>query len=209
MPAGAARPRHYPGAWPAEAQLEALQPADRWFTLGHDEAGVPRLVAPQVRDISCRGFGRSNVRLRCRYRLTTGRQSGGDPPDREVEDIVARDGAEWFVDERDSAAIADRDRARGLWMGPIHLCRDTVESIVPGVDRIGSLTLAVKLAPALHSTLQRETAMRVTRPLFLTLGGKILTAPYVQEPITGGVIVLTGPLLREMNALQRAAAGPC
>ncbi|HYG28897.1 MAG TPA: hypothetical protein VD887_01645 [Allosphingosinicella sp.] len=98
---------------------------------------------------------------------------------------------------------------RGLWIGAIELCRETVAAARLTPDPIdGAPALYVLLRPEVHPLLERETAARVGRTLALRLDGRTLSEPVVREPIAGGHAQLTG-LGPEAAAARRAALGPC
>ena len=98
---------------------------------------------------------------------------------------------------------------RGLWLGGIELCRETVAAAELTPDDIdGSPALALTLRPALRAALVRETSGRVGEVLSIRLDGRILSEPVVREPIAGGAVQLSG-LHGDAAAVQRAALGPC
>jgi preprotein translocase subunit SecD len=98
----------------------------------------------------------------------------------------------------------------GLWFGSIHLCRDTVEQAVAGVDDYGGQpALTLTLSSLLQPRLQRETARRVKRTMAFRLDGEVIQELRVNEPIWGTSLHLSG-LTREQAARMRAAAlQPC
>jgi hypothetical protein len=98
---------------------------------------------------------------------------------------------------------------RGLWVGAIRLCRDTVERASAGDDFGGMPVLTVTLKPALRDTLRRETETRVGRPLPVRLDGRLVSEPIVREPIAGGAISLSGASGGEVEALRAAALADC
>src|SRR5687768_1766985 len=66
---------------------------------------------------------------------------------------------------------------RGLWFGPLHLCRDTVEEAIMSDDEAGMPVLLVRLKPDLKDRLRRETEARVGRPLPVRLDGRTVSEP--------------------------------
>jgi len=105
-----------------------------------------------------------------------------------------------------AAAIADEV---GLWAGPLQLCRDTVEAATVAEDSIGMPLLAIKLKPELKDRLRLETEKRVGQPMAVRLDGRIVSEPYVLEPITGGEISLSGATQPQVEAMRAASGRPC
>jgi preprotein translocase subunit SecD len=100
-------------------------------------------------------------------------------------------------------------QARGLWFGPVQVCRDTVETAEIGVDSYSFIpVLVVTFKPHLHARIEEETARRVAEPLPVRLDGRIIQEPIVNEPIAGGSVQMTGQE-EDMPRLREAALGPC
>ena len=106
-------------------------------------------------------------------------------------------------------APAGGGAGRGLWVGPIQVCRDTATQVMTGSDRSGGATATVTLRSQWRERLRRETERRVGRPLAVRLNGRLLFAPTVREPITGGVVELHGPSQAQMEAIRAAAGRAC
>jgi hypothetical protein len=100
------------------------------------------------------------------------------------------------------------ERGRGLWVGPIPICRDTGAGVA-AADLAGRPTVTLTLAPRWRERLRRETERRVGKPLAVRLDGRIVSAPTVLEPITGGVLQLAGLSAREAAAVAAAARRAC
>ena len=108
------------------------------------------------------------------------------------------------------AGAAMEVRLPGLWAGALHLCRDTVaETRLAGDPSSGEPSLGITLHPGARETLERETAARVGSELPVTLDGRVLISPVVREPLTGGMIQITGPSRKELKAVRRAARKRC
>jgi preprotein translocase subunit SecD len=107
------------------------------------------------------------------------------------------------------AGAASPEGGRGLWVGPIPVCRDTAASVAAGADLAGRPTVTVTLTPQWRERLQRETERLVGKPLAVRLDGRIVSAPTVLEPITGGVLQLAGLSAREAAAVAAAARRAC
>jgi hypothetical protein len=97
---------------------------------------------------------------------------------------------------------------RGLWIGPVRLCRDTIESASSVRDVDGSAALLVTLKPAAQEEFARWTAGRVGATLPIRLDGRTLSEPVINEPILGGRAQISG-LSGDVEAAARAAKGPC
>jgi hypothetical protein len=96
----------------------------------------------------------------------------------------------------------------GLWLGPLPVCSETVDHVAL-VDDHGWPSLLVTFKPEWRLRLERETTARLRHHMPIRLDGRIVLAPNVYEPITGGIIRLNGSSRAETEALQRAAARPC
>ena len=99
--------------------------------------------------------------------------------------------------------------SRGLWFGPLHLCRDTVDNANLSEDEAGMPVLRIGLKPDLKDRLRLETEARVGRPLPALLDGRTISEPVVLEPITGGEISLSGVSRRVAEAMRAAALAEC
>jgi preprotein translocase subunit SecD len=109
-----------------------------------------------------------------------------------------------------AAAPAQRPvQGRGLWVGPIPACAGTVADVAVAPDHSGELSAILTFRPAWRAALRRETERRLDRPMPVRLDGRMLMAPYVREPIAGGVIALGPVTARQAERIGRAAARPC
>lgn len=98
---------------------------------------------------------------------------------------------------------------RGLWFGPVQICRDTVERVSDGADpETGDRFLYVTFKRDLHARVEAETAARVADTISVRLDGRTILEPVVNEPIAGGRIQLFSTA-EELPALRAAALGPC
>ena len=107
-----------------------------------------------------------------------------------------------------AGAAARGAGGRGLWIGPIPVCRDTAQ-VVTGTDRRGAATATIGLRGRWRERLRRETERRVGEPMPVRLDGRLISAPIVLEPLTGGVLMLNGASPREVEALRAAAGRGC
>lgn len=106
-----------------------------------------------------------------------------------------------------SAAAPQPAKAKGLWIGNLALCRDSVASVsehLEGPDAV----LHIALAPARARHLERLTARRVGKKLPIRFNGRIVSAPVIREPLLGGRIAISGAGL-PLAAIAEAARKPC
>ena len=115
------------------------------------------------------------------------------------------------VDRLNAASARRREAMRGLWVGPLRLCGSAVEEIGEGTSETGMRQVVARFSPAMAAVFAEETARRVTQRLAIVLDGRLLSAPTVNEPILGGVVVIAGgdPLEASGDELRAAAARPC
>jgi hypothetical protein len=97
---------------------------------------------------------------------------------------------------------------RGLWVGAIQLCRDTVESASAVIDVDGSPAVTFLLKPAARARLAEETRRQIGRRLPIRLDGRTLAEPVVNEPILGGMAQVSA-LPEGAGRIERAAGEPC
>ena len=98
-------------------------------------------------------------------------------------------------------------KAEGLRIGSLALCRDSVASVsehLEGPDAV----LHIALAAGREKQLERLTAGRVGKKLPIRLDGRIISAPLIREPLTGGRIAISGAGL-PFAAIAAAARAPC
>jgi preprotein translocase subunit SecD len=107
---------------------------------------------------------------------------------------------------RSEAAPADPNA--GLWLGPVQLCRGTVESASAIADVGGSPALVVTLVPEARLAFARWTKARVGRPMAIRLDGRTPSEPVILEPIIGGRAQISAPP-GDVEAAARAASEPC
>jgi preprotein translocase subunit SecD len=98
----------------------------------------------------------------------------------------------------------------GLWIGPIHACRSTVAEVVVAENEVDGLPNAViRFRPDAAEALHRVTAARVGEAMPVRLDGRVILAPIVREPITGGEVQITPIAADEAEAIRAAALGAC
>ena len=106
-----------------------------------------------------------------------------------------------------ASSPSQQEAAKGLWIGDLALCRDSVASVettAEGPDAV----LHIALAPGREKHLARLTSKRVGKKLPIRFDGRIVSAPLIREPLTGGRIALSGRDV-PLQAIARAARAPC
>ncbi|HEX2763794.1 MAG TPA: hypothetical protein VHM92_08145 [Allosphingosinicella sp.] len=94
----------------------------------------------------------------------------------------------------------------GLWIGPIHVCRENVQSVTRICDADGRWALMIALAPSMQPRFGEETARLAGRPMDIRLDGRLLSAPNINEPIFGLEAQISGPPKAVLKAAAKAAA---
>jgi len=97
----------------------------------------------------------------------------------------------------------------GLWIGPIRACAGTVAEATVGEDEFREPNLTIRFREGWADVLHRVTAARVGLPMAIRLDGRVLAAPFVREPIAGGIIAIAPIAAEEGEAIRAAALGHC
>ena len=97
----------------------------------------------------------------------------------------------------------------GLWIGPIRACAGTVAEATVGEDEFRQPNLTIRFQEGWADVLHRVTAARVGRPMAIRLDGRVLAAPFVREPIAGGIVAVAPIAADEAETIRAAALGPC
>jgi hypothetical protein len=105
-----------------------------------------------------------------------------------------------------------REQARGLWVGPLHLCRGTVSraTIQTGIRQGDGLLITLTVDA--RSELARITAERLGQTLPIRHDGETILEPVVHVPMDLGVLYLSfmwHDAIPDTRRLQEAALGPC
>lgn len=113
--------------------------------------------------------------------------------------------------DRLAAAVTRRLVAmHGLWLGPLRLCGGSVAEVTESRDEQDLPAILLYFSPAMSDRVRGETAQRVNTQLPVVLDGRVLIAPRVNEPITGGAISIAGPELpSDASSIRAAAARSC
>lgn len=97
----------------------------------------------------------------------------------------------------------------GLWMGPFRLCRDNVQRVRRVRDISGEPALLIELAPGMQPRFGEETARLVGLPMEIRLDGRLLSAPVINERITGFQAQISGPQAGLLRKAAKAAKKGC
>lgn len=106
----------------------------------------------------------------------------------------------------------------GVWIGPLHLCRETVRDA--RVDRREDRPeteswdgddphLSIALRPAATKAYAIITRRHLGSLLAVRLEGEVISQPRTNEPITEGLFYLTGPEIGVLERAAKGALGPC
>lgn len=107
------------------------------------------------------------------------------------------------------AGAAPPEQGRGLWVGPIQICRDSALSAVAAADIDGAPIVTITLGTEASEALRRGTERLVGKPMPVRLDGRVIVEPIVREPITGGVVQLAGLARRDAQAMEAAGRRAC
>lgn len=95
------------------------------------------------------------------------------------------------------------------WMGPLQLCA-AVSTAGPSVDRYtGEHTLTMKLTPLGTRQVAALTRHMVGQRLPIRVGGRVISRPYVMDPILSGHLEINGGTEVDRARLIVATRAPC
>ena len=99
----------------------------------------------------------------------------------------------------------------GLWIGTMRVCREEVveAAVEPIFEDDAMSALKLVLVPALKPRLLAVTERLLNKPMGVRIDGEAVMAPNVNEPISGGEIMLSGPYREELERVRLAALRPC
>lgn len=112
-------------------------------------------------------------------------------------------------DDRLSAQFPRVEGERGLYVGSIRVCRDTVAQVKQVTDPGGYPALQILFTPAAAARLRSETAGLVGRQMSIRIDGRTIMAPNVLEEISGGTVHISGAAPHGVPGMRRAARSPC
>jgi hypothetical protein len=97
---------------------------------------------------------------------------------------------------------------RGLWFGPLQVCRERVTRAERVSDH-GVPALLVAFTPDQRDALLEATRPLVGRQMTIRLNGRTIAAPMVNEPIAGGEVMITGAVDKALAKIVKQALRPC
>ena len=102
-------------------------------------------------------------------------------------------------------------RMPGLWIGTLPVCRDDIASAVvePLEEDGGMSALNLTLRPELKPRLLSETEGRVGLKMSVRIDGEAVIAPYLNEPLATGAVMLSAPERNELERIRTAALRAC
>lgn len=102
-------------------------------------------------------------------------------------------------------------RMRGLWFGTMPICRAQVQSATVDwlYEEHTMASLSLELVPAMKARLRAETEGRVGKAMSLRIDGEAVMAPVVNEPLTAGTVMVSGPERGELERIRAAALREC
>jgi hypothetical protein len=125
-------------------------------------------------------------------------------PPREIEDSAAALRTAFAA----ATFRAQMARMRGLWFGPVPICRQRlVSASLDEAERIG-VSVSVTFVPAMHHAIRSETEAQVGHPMGVYLDGRLLIAPMVYEPLNGAAQIHAVDRA-DAEAIRAAALRPC
>jgi len=116
------------------------------------------------------------------------------------------------VPEEPAWAVERMPRVRGqkgLWMGGVPLCRDSVASAVATTVLMGAPAVQIAFRPAMRAAVARETGLYSGRQMPVRLDGRALAAPFVETPILRGVVQMIVGYPRDARRIAAAARRGC
>jgi hypothetical protein len=98
---------------------------------------------------------------------------------------------------------------RGLWFGSIHICRDVVVSAVATTNSSGFPAVQFIFTPKIQPRLKDETTRSNGHYVPVRINGRLVSTPYIEEPIAGVELELHGSDQRTVRKIAAAARHPC
>ena len=96
------------------------------------------------------------------------------------------------------------------WVGPLQLCAGTVRSVRATTNSYTQeRTVTVVLTGDARRQLAALTERSVGQQIAIRVAGRVISEPYVNEPLRGGEFELNGPMPTLLNELKAAARAPC
>lgn len=99
---------------------------------------------------------------------------------------------------------------KGVFVGPLQLCADTVETASARPEEYtGQMVVSIILRPTSAKTFGEMTEEFVGKPLPIILDGEVVISPIVYEPIFGGGFDISGVTVAQQSRLVAAFTQPC
>ena len=103
-----------------------------------------------------------------------------------------------------SLAAQTADAEKGIWIGNLDLCRSGPVDAAANFEPQNGLPIVNIVLPApLREAMAKLTADNLGKPLPIRVDGRVVSAPLVNEPITGGQVQIAGV---DQAEAQRIAA---
>ena len=100
--------------------------------------------------------------------------------------------------------------ARGVWLGPLRLCAETVTDVTRDVRQdADEPMITLHLSRASGEALGIITGQAIGHPLAWRIDGQVIAQPQVNEAILGGKIGFSGPPVVQLDTLGAAVRRPC
>jgi preprotein translocase subunit SecD len=114
-----------------------------------------------------------------------------------------------FADHDLLFAAAIAPMSQGVWLGSLHLCKDSVAEATIGEDELTQQPeLTFHLEPVARGPLTLLTANSVGRRLALRLDGRLVVSPGVNQSIREW-IAINGSDAGELERIRTASLAPC
>ncbi len=90
-------------------------------------------------------------------------------------------------------AAQGADMEKGIWIGDLDLCRSGPVDAAANFEPQNGLPIVNVVLPApLREAMAELTAANLGKPLPIRVDGRVVSAPLVHEPITGGQVQIAG-----------------
>ncbi|HEY0598357.1 SecDF P1 head subdomain-containing protein [Sphingopyxis sp.] len=97
---------------------------------------------------------------------------------------------------------------KGIWIGNLDLCRSDPVKAVAGIETLSGLPIvSITLPASLHGALEKLTTANIGKPLSIRVDGRIVSEPYVNEPIVNGELQISGIDQAEADRIAAALQG--
>ncbi|MBD3728440.1 MAG: hypothetical protein IE933_01920 [Sphingomonadales bacterium] len=98
----------------------------------------------------------------------------------------------------------------GVRFGDLQLCKDTVVRIRGGIEHgNGQPKLSIYLSDQAANDLRVMSSANVGKQVALLYQGKVVMNPVIAQPVTQGVIAISGPTKAQLDDIRASIGGPC